>query len=164
MELLDPVFGTVAVTAATDDRALLDALCETETALARACARVGLVPLAAALEVGAACEKVRGAGPARRVVILEDLVDHGNVGAIFRCAAALGVDAVILSPRCADPLYRRAIKVSASILTSDPWQEACQVLPYVNTLTRMAATQAYDQAGVAPSLPTSQAASTPLRS
>jgi tRNA G18 (ribose-2'-O)-methylase SpoU len=49
---------------------------------------------------------------ATRVVVLEDLVDHGNVGAIFRCAAALGVDAVILSPRCADPLYRRAVKVS----------------------------------------------------
>jgi len=48
----------------------------------------------------------------RRVVVLEDLVDHGNVGAIFRCAAALGVDAVLLSPRCADPLYRRSVKVS----------------------------------------------------
>src|SRR5262249_26246564 len=46
----------------------------------------------------------------RRIVVLEDLVDHGNVGGIFRCAAALGVDAVILSPRCADPLYRRAVK------------------------------------------------------
>ncbi|HET9691315.1 MAG TPA: thiolase family protein, partial [Acidimicrobiales bacterium] len=45
---------------------------------------------------------------------------------------------------------RRAVKVSASILTSDPWQEACQVLPDVNTLTRMAATQAYEQAGVGP--------------
>jgi tRNA G18 (ribose-2'-O)-methylase SpoU len=49
---------------------------------------------------------------ARRVVVLEDIVDHGNVGGIFRCAAALGVDAVILSPRCADPLYRRAVRVS----------------------------------------------------
>ena len=49
---------------------------------------------------------------ARRVVVLEDLVDHGNVGAIFRCAAAFGAGAVILSPRCADPLYRRAVKVS----------------------------------------------------
>ncbi len=38
---------------------------------------------------------------ARRVIVLEDLVDHANVGAIFRCAAALGVDAVFLSPRCA---------------------------------------------------------------
>ena len=45
---------------------------------------------------------------------------------------------------------RRAIKVSASILTTDPWQEACQILPDVNTLTRNAAEQAYAQAGVAP--------------
>lgn len=45
---------------------------------------------------------------------------------------------------------RRAIKVSASILTSDPWQEACQVLPDVNTLTRNAARQAYEQAGIGP--------------
>jgi acetyl-CoA acetyltransferase len=45
---------------------------------------------------------------------------------------------------------RRAVKVSASILTSDPWQEACQVLPDVNTLTRSAARQAYEQAGVGP--------------
>jgi tRNA G18 (ribose-2'-O)-methylase SpoU len=52
------------------------------------------------------------AAASRRVIVLEDLVDHANVGAIFRCAAALGVDAVILSPRCADPLYRRAVKVS----------------------------------------------------
>jgi acetyl-CoA acyltransferase len=45
---------------------------------------------------------------------------------------------------------RRAVKVSASVLTSDPWQESCQILPDVNTLTRMAATQAYEQAGVSP--------------
>ncbi len=45
---------------------------------------------------------------------------------------------------------RRAVKISASILTSDPWQEACQVLPDVNTLTRNAAQQAYEQAGVGP--------------
>jgi acetyl-CoA acetyltransferase len=45
---------------------------------------------------------------------------------------------------------RRAVKVSASVLTTDPWQEACQVLPDVNTLTRNAAQQAYTQAGVAP--------------
>jgi acetyl-CoA acetyltransferase len=46
---------------------------------------------------------------------------------------------------------RRAIKVSASILTTDPWEEACQVLPNVNTLTRNAATKAYEQAGISPS-------------
>ena len=45
---------------------------------------------------------------------------------------------------------KRALKVRASVLTSDPWQEACQVLPDVNTLTRMAATQAYEEAGVGP--------------
>jgi tRNA G18 (ribose-2'-O)-methylase SpoU len=59
-------------------------------------------------------------GPAR-IVVLEDLVDHGNVGAIFRCAAALGVDAIILSPRCADPLYRRAIKVSMGAVFAIPY-------------------------------------------
>ncbi len=45
---------------------------------------------------------------------------------------------------------RRAVKISASVLTTDPWEEACQVLPNVNTLTRNAAKQAYEQAGVAP--------------
>ncbi|MBO0819308.1 MAG: RNA methyltransferase [Nocardiopsaceae bacterium] len=59
--------------------------------------------------------------PARRIVVLEDLVDHGNVGAIFRCAAALGVDAVVLSPRCADPLYRRSVKVSMGAVFSIPY-------------------------------------------
>ncbi|HEY8281839.1 MAG TPA: TrmH family RNA methyltransferase, partial [Leifsonia sp.] len=44
---------------------------------------------------------------ARRVVVLEDIVDHTNVGAIFRSVAGLGADAVLISPRCADPLYRR---------------------------------------------------------
>jgi len=58
---------------------------------------------------------------ARRVVVLEDLVDHGNVGAIFRCAAAFGAGAVILSPRCADPLYRRAVKVSMGAVFAVPY-------------------------------------------
>jgi tRNA G18 (ribose-2'-O)-methylase SpoU len=60
-------------------------------------------------------------GGARRIVVLEDLVDHGNVGAIFRCAAALGVDAVLLSPRCADPLYRRSVKVSMGAVFAIPY-------------------------------------------
>ncbi len=58
---------------------------------------------------------------ARRVVVLEDIVDHANVGAIFRCAAALGVDAVLLAPRCADPLYRRAVKVSMGAVFAVPY-------------------------------------------
>jgi tRNA G18 (ribose-2'-O)-methylase SpoU len=60
-------------------------------------------------------------GSAHRIVVLEDLVDHGNVGAIFRCAAALGVDAVVLSPRCADPLYRRSVKVSMGAVFAIPY-------------------------------------------
>jgi tRNA G18 (ribose-2'-O)-methylase SpoU len=63
----------------------------------------------------------REPGWPRRIVVLEDLVDHGNVGGIFRCAAALGTDAVILSPRCADPLYRRAIKVSMGAVFAIPY-------------------------------------------
>ncbi len=58
---------------------------------------------------------------ARRVVVLEDLVDHTNVGAVFRSAAALGVDAVLVTPRCADPLYRRSIKVSMGTVFQVPW-------------------------------------------
>jgi tRNA G18 (ribose-2'-O)-methylase SpoU len=58
---------------------------------------------------------------ARTVVVLEDIVDHTNVGAIFRSAAALGVDAVLLSPRCADPLYRRSVKVAMGAVFSVPW-------------------------------------------
>ncbi len=63
----------------------------------------------------------RRATSAHRIIVLEDLVDHGNVGAIFRCAAALGVAAVILSPRCADPLYRRSVKVSMGAVFAIPY-------------------------------------------
>lgn len=56
-----------------------------------------------------------------RVLVLEDLVDHTNVGAIFRCAAALGIDALVLSPRCVDPLYRRAVKVSMGAVFAIPY-------------------------------------------
>jgi tRNA G18 (ribose-2'-O)-methylase SpoU len=58
---------------------------------------------------------------ARTVLVLEDIVDHTNVGAILRSGAALGVDAVLLSPRCADPLYRRAVKVAMGAVFSLPW-------------------------------------------
>ncbi|MEP7024908.1 MAG: RNA methyltransferase, partial [Actinomycetota bacterium] len=58
---------------------------------------------------------------ARRIIVLEDIVDHANVGGIFRCAAALGVDAVIVSPRCADPLYRRAVRVSMGAVFAIPY-------------------------------------------
>lgn len=58
---------------------------------------------------------------ARRVLVIEDVVDHTNVGAIFRSAAALGTDAVLVTPRCADPLYRRAIRVSMGTVFQVPW-------------------------------------------
>ncbi|WP_340538414.1 TrmH family RNA methyltransferase [Nocardioides sp. GXZ039] len=58
---------------------------------------------------------------ARSVLVLEDIVDHTNVGAIFRSGAALGFDAVLLAPRCADPLYRRSIKVAMGAVFSVPW-------------------------------------------
>jgi tRNA G18 (ribose-2'-O)-methylase SpoU len=77
-----------------------------------------LADMAGHANVGAA---VQPTGPASRILVLEDIIDHGNVGGIFRCAAALGVDAVILSPRCADPLYRRAIKVSMGAVFAIPY-------------------------------------------
>lgn len=58
---------------------------------------------------------------AQRVIVLEDIVDHTNVGAIFRSAAALGVDAVLITPRCADPLYRRSVRVSMGTVFQVPW-------------------------------------------
>ncbi|MDQ1597488.1 MAG: hypothetical protein QOI70_912, partial [Microbacteriaceae bacterium] len=58
---------------------------------------------------------------ARRVVVIEDVVDHTNVGAIFRAAAGLGADAVLITPRCADPLYRRSVRVSMGTVLQVPW-------------------------------------------
>ena len=58
---------------------------------------------------------------ARRVVVLEDIVDHTNVGAIFRSVAGLGADAVLVTPRCADPLYRRSVRVSMGTVLQVPW-------------------------------------------
>lgn len=60
-------------------------------------------------------------GGARRVVVLEDLVDHTNVGAVFRSVAALGADAVLVTERCADPLYRRSVRVSMGAVLQVPW-------------------------------------------
>lgn len=58
---------------------------------------------------------------ARLIVVLEDLVDHTNVGAIFRSVTGLGADAVLISPRCADPLYRRSVRVSMGSVLQVPW-------------------------------------------
>jgi tRNA G18 (ribose-2'-O)-methylase SpoU len=61
---------------------------------------------------------------ARRVVVLEDVVDHTNVGAAFRSVAGLGADAVLVTPRCADPFYRRAVRVSMGTVFQVPWTRA----------------------------------------
>jgi tRNA G18 (ribose-2'-O)-methylase SpoU len=64
---------------------------------------------------------LQGERAVRRVAVFEDIVDHANLGAAFRNAAALGIDAVLLTPRCADPLYRRSVKVSMGAVFQVPW-------------------------------------------
>ncbi len=58
---------------------------------------------------------------ARRVVVLDNVADPTNVGAIFRSAGAIGADAVLVTPRCSDPFYRRAIRVSMGTVLQVPW-------------------------------------------
>jgi len=64
------------------------------------------------------------AAASMRLVVLEDMVSHTNLGAVFRCAAALGMDAVVLSPQCADPLYRRSVRVSMGEVFAIPYARA----------------------------------------
>jgi len=71
---------------------------------------------------------------ARRIVVLEKVNNHTNIGAIFRSAAALGTDAVLLAPDCADPLYRRSVRVSMGTVFAvpyaklEPWPQALGLL------------------------------------
>ncbi len=88
-------------------QALLDAV--TGFHVHRGCLAIGERPQAATVPAHA-----------RTVVVLEDLVDVDNLGASVRNAAAFGVDAVVLSPRCADPFYRKAIRVSVGAVFSVP--------------------------------------------
>lgn len=62
---------------------------------------------------------------ATRIAVMENIVDHTNVGAIMRSAAALNIDAVLLTPSCADPLYRRAARVSMGTVFQVPWTRIC---------------------------------------
>lgn len=59
--------------------------------------------------------------PARRIAVLEDITNAANVGSIFRSAAALGVDGVLVTPGCCDPLYRRSVRVSMGTVFQIPW-------------------------------------------
>ncbi|MET9960138.1 RNA methyltransferase [Streptomyces sp. NPDC006326] len=69
----------------------------------------------------APAELLADEGAGRRIAVFEGFVDHANLGAAFRSAAALGISAILLSPDCADPLYRRAIKVSMGSVFSVPY-------------------------------------------
>ena len=95
----------------TADNALLEQL--TGFALSRGVLAVMRRPVLPAVE--AVC-----AG-AKRIAVLEDIMDAANVGAIFRSAAALGMDAVLVTPRCSDPLLRRAARVSMGTVFQIPW-------------------------------------------
>ncbi len=72
-------------------------------------------------DVATLLSRARAGRGARRVVVLEGLVDHTNVGAIFRSCAGLGVDAVLVTDTCADPLYRRSVRVSMGTVFQVPW-------------------------------------------
>ncbi len=63
---------------------------------------------------------------AKRVAVLENVVNPTNIGAIFRSAAALNMDAVLLTPECSNPLYRRAIRVSMGTVFQVPWTFLCE--------------------------------------
>ena len=67
-----------------------------------------------------------GAATRPRIAIFEDIVDHTNLGAAFRSCAALGVDAVLVTPRSADPLYRRSVRVSMGTVFQVPWTRLLQ--------------------------------------
>jgi tRNA G18 (ribose-2'-O)-methylase SpoU len=69
-------------------------------------------------ELPSLADVVRGA---RLVLVLEDIADPTNIGAAFRAAAALGADGVLVTPRCGDPLYRRAVRVSMGTVFQVPW-------------------------------------------
>ena len=66
---------------------------------------------------------------AHRVAVLEDVTNYTNIGAIFRSAAALGIDAVLLTPACHDPLFRRASRVSMGTVFQVPWARTASAWP-----------------------------------
>ncbi len=74
---------------------------------------------------------------AKRVAVLENVVNPTNVGAIIRCAAALGMDAVLLTPASSDPLYRRAARVSMGTVFQVPWTYLDNDTDYIDKLKEM---------------------------
>jgi tRNA G18 (ribose-2'-O)-methylase SpoU len=108
-EVADLVDGTAPVYAATQD------VLERATGFH---VHRGVLASFRRRELPAAAEVLAAA---HRVVVLEDVNNHTNLGAIFRCAAGLGFDAVLLSPSCADPLYRRSVRVSMGEVFAVPY-------------------------------------------
>ena len=126
--------GCVPVSLLTDERLLSGAVSDIIT-------RVGDIPIYTAerdlltrltgfeLTRGALCAMKRPALPdtrelirdAKRIAVLEAVTDSTNIGALFRSAAALGIDAVLVTPTCCDPLCRRAIRVSMGTIFQVPW-------------------------------------------
>lgn len=86
---------------------------------------------------------------ARLVLVLAGLVDHTNVGAAFRSAAALGVEAILVTPNCADPLYRRSVRVSMGSVFTLPWTVAAQWDSSLDGFRTIALTPATDAPALA---------------
>ena len=97
---------------------------------------------------------------ASRVAVLEDIMNQTNVGAIFRSAAALGVDAVLLTKPCSDPLYRRSVRVSMGTVFQIPWTYFdCDGSDYVRVLQEQGfecAAMALEENSVPPDHPSLQ--------
>jgi tRNA G18 (ribose-2'-O)-methylase SpoU len=85
---------------------------------------VGLANRPASLEPSLVMDRALGQDPPGLLALLEDLNDHENIGALFRNAAAFGVAGMLLSPSCADPLYRRSIRVSVGHVLHVPFARA----------------------------------------
>jgi tRNA G18 (ribose-2'-O)-methylase SpoU len=88
--------------------------------------------------VGEVLDGVRHTAATRRsrIAVFEDIVDHTNLGAAFRSAAALGVDAILVTPQCADPLYRRSVRVSMGTVFQVPWTRIDPWPEGIDTLRR----------------------------
>ena len=85
---------------------------------------------------------------AKRIAVLEDVVNPTNLGAIFRSAAALGMDAVLLTPGCSDPLYRRSARVSMGTVFQIPWAWWEMPIAYLKELGFATAAMALDDNSV----------------
>lgn len=112
----------------------------------------GLMAIAARTRPHAAADlltSLHAPGVSRTVVVLEDLTNHDNIGATFRNAAALGAEAILLSPSCADPLYRKAIRVSVGHALRLPFARLGPMPDSLSTLT----THGYQTLALTPNQP-----------